>query len=113
MPDSPIKKAALIAAVLLFIILQYRLWFDDSGLIASFRLDKQIQEIAKQNQQAQKRNQSLLDEVQDLHRGSEMLEEFAREDLGMVKKGEQFFLFIEPEEPKEAPAHSNTENKHD
>lgn len=103
MPDSPIKKAALIAAILLLLILQYRLWFDDSGLIASFRLEKQIESLSKQNQQAQKRNQDLLDEVQDLHRGTEMLEESAREDLGLVKKGEKFYLFIEPDEP-EAPS---------
>lgn len=100
MPDSLLKKAALVAAILLFIVLQYRLWFDDSGLIASFRLERQITELSEQNQKAQKRNQTLLDEVQDLHQGTEMLEESAREDLGMLKKGEQFYLFIEPDADK-------------
>ncbi len=99
-PISKFKKAAFIAAILLLILLQYRLWFDDSGLFSSFRLNQQITQIAAQNQQAAKRNQTLLDEVQDLHLGTEMLEESAREDLGLVKQGEQFYFFLEDDSNK-------------
>lgn len=98
--SAKLKKSVFIVALLLFVILQYRLWFDDSGLFASFRLNRHIAQLAKQNQQAAKRNQALLDEVQDLHLGTEMLEESAREDLGLVKQGEQFYFFLEDDSNK-------------
>jgi cell division protein FtsB len=38
-----------------------------------------------------------MNEVTDLRQGDALLEEIAREDLGLVKEGETFVLFAEPD----------------
>ncbi|TNC88971.1 septum formation initiator family protein [Thalassolituus sp.] len=84
-------------AVLLLLILQYRLWFDDSGVVASRALERQIESLHSANDQQAQINHGLLNEVMDLRNGDALLEETAREDLGLVKEGESFILFAEPD----------------
>ena len=44
------------------------------------------------------RNQVLAAEVQDLKSGNDAIEERARSELGMIRKGETFFQVIEKEQ---------------
>ena len=85
----------LIPAALLLILL-YRLWFDDTGLIASETLQQEIERLQQDNDVQQDQNDSLLAEVKDLKGGNEILEEKAREDLGLVREGETFILLVDP-----------------
>jgi len=84
-------------AVLLLLILQYRLWFDDSGVIANRALERQIDALQQSNEKHAADNHALLNEVVDLRTGNALLEETAREELGLVKEGETFILFAEPD----------------
>lgn len=84
-------------ALILLLILQYRLWFDDSGVIASRALERQIDALHQSNDEQAHVNHGLLNEVMDLRTGDALLEENAREDLGLVKEGETFILFADPE----------------
>lgn len=84
-------------AVILLLILQYRLWFDDSGVIASRALEGQISTLEESNAHQSEINRSLMNDVTDLRQGDALLEEIAREDLGLVKEGETFILFAEPD----------------
>lgn len=84
-------------AVLLLIVLQYRLWFDDSGVIANRALERQINQLQSANEQQSAENHALLNQVMDLRTGDALLEETAREELGLVKDGETFILFAEPD----------------
>ena len=84
-------------ALILLLILQYRLWFDDSGVIASRALERQIEELHQSNDAQSGINHGLLNEVMDLRTGDALLEENAREDLGLIKEGETFILFADPE----------------
>lgn len=84
-------------AVILLLILQYRLWFDDSGVIASRGLEHQIGTLIDANDTQSEINRGLMSEVTDLRQGDALLEEIAREDLGLVKEGETFILFAEPD----------------
>ena len=84
-------------AVLLLIVLQYRLWFDDSGVIANRALERQIDQLQSANEQQSAENHALLNQVMDLRTGNALLEETAREELGLVKDGETFILFAEPD----------------
>lgn len=83
-------------AVILLLILQYRLWFDDSGVIASRALERQIEELNQSNDVQSDINHGLMKEVMDFRTGDALLEETAREQLGLVKEGETFILFAEP-----------------
>lgn len=87
-----------IIGLILLVVVQYRIWFDDSGVISSQALDIQVQRLKEDIQIQQTQNEQLLREVEDLRQGSAVLEEKAREDLGLIKKGETLILFVEPEQ---------------
>jgi len=90
-----------LVAVILLLILQYRLWFDDSGVVASRALQHQIDELNQANDVQSDINHGLMNEVMDLRTGDALLEESAREQLGLVKEGETFILFAEPDDTRD------------
>ncbi len=49
----------------------------------------------EQNNQFRQRNAALSAEVKDLKSGQDAIEEHARNDLGMVKKGESFYQVLD------------------
>ncbi len=83
-------------------LLQYRLWWGQNSLPESFQLQEQIQLQRESNAKLIERNQVLKEEILDLRRGTEALEERARNELGMVKQGETFFRVVgEPQRKAE------------
>ncbi len=56
--------------------------------------NKQIKEQKKVNAALKKENDALIAEVNDLKKGTKAIEERARGELGMIKKGEIFFQII-------------------
>lgn len=84
-------------AGLLFIllVLQYRLWIADGSLAERNRLERQIEEQARINEQLQQRNAALEREVLDLQSGNIGLEQRAREQLGLIREGETFYQFVD------------------
>ena len=94
-------------AGLLFIllVLQYRLWFADGSLAEHHRLERQIEEQARINEQLQERNTALEREVLDLQSGNKGLEQRAREQLGLIREGETFYQFVDaPPDLSQSPA---------
>jgi cell division protein FtsB len=85
----------LILLVILLVFLQYSLWFGDGSLQEVWRLHKDVEQQHQQNAVLRERNEALEAEVLDLQQGLEAIEEHAREDLGMIKKGETFYQVIE------------------
>ncbi|MGH1461698.1 MAG: cell division protein FtsB [Neptuniibacter sp.] len=86
--------------VVLFLGLQYRLWFGEPSLPDIWQLDANIELQQKINNELSQRNSELEAEVQDLKKGQSALEERARSELGMVKEGETFFQLVEPDKEK-------------
>lgn len=87
-------KALLIILVIVVAFLQYRLWLADDGLIHTFRLKAAIHAQQTKNEDIIKHNAVLTDEISSLKKGGEAIENRARNDLGMVKKGEVFYQVI-------------------
>jgi len=75
--------------------LQYPLWFGDGGLFALWNLKQEIATQHAENIALKERNRALEAEVLDLKKGYEALEERARAELGMVRKGETLYQIIE------------------
>ena len=75
-------------------MIQYPLWFDRGGWINVFDLHQQHESQKAINLQLEKENDALLAEVNDLKDGTDAIEERARDELGMIKKGEIFFEVI-------------------
>jgi cell division protein FtsB len=92
--------------VLVFALLQYRLWFGDGNVLEFHRLNDRIEELRREGDKRRERNAALEAEVMDLKQGLDAIEERARQDLGMIKEGEQFVQVIDPhrDEPPPAPA---------
>ncbi len=87
-------KRPLFVLVVLLGLLQYQLWLGVNSLPESFHLREQIGFQQASNAKLVARNQILREEIIDLRSGTEALEERARNELGMVKKGETFFRVV-------------------
>lgn len=75
--------------------LQFRLWLGDGGVRDVWRLEAAIERQKAENAQLTRRNAELAAEVEDLKEGDAAIEERARYDLGMIRKGEEFYLIVE------------------
>ena len=80
--------------LVLFASLQFSLWGDD-GLPRWYKLRESNERERLVNETLKEQNRALVREVRDVKTGVSALEEKAREDLGMVKRGETFVRVIE------------------
>ena len=87
-------KILIAVLILIFIGLQYKLWFGDGSLSEVVQLTREL-EIQKQKlSELEERNKILEAQVLDLQNGLDAFEEKARNDLGMIKQGETFIQLI-------------------
>jgi cell division protein FtsB len=87
-------KVILIILTVILAALQYRLWFADDGLLEIFRLKHEISDLRAKNQEINKYNEHLINEIATLKKGGVVIENKARHDLGMIKEGEVFYQVI-------------------
>jgi len=87
----------LIVAILfvLLIWLQYKLWLGDGGIPEVLELEQEIDTVQSEVNTLQERNKALNAEVMDLKTGIEAIEERARSEMGMIKKGEIYYQVID------------------
>ena len=88
-------KALLVLLVTLLALVQYRLWVGDESLAEVWRLRQAIEHQSAENVLLKSRNQRLEAEVHNLKNGLEAVEERARMELGMIRKGEIYFQIVE------------------
>ena len=82
----------VVGAAGVLVWLQYNLWFGTSGYVVKQNMEHQIEQQMQRVAVLKQRNQVLAGEVIALKRDSSVLEARARHDLGMVKRGEVFYL---------------------
>ncbi|PIZ04131.1 MAG: cell division protein FtsB [Gammaproteobacteria bacterium CG_4_10_14_0_8_um_filter_38_16] len=82
------------ALLLLLVLLQYEFWFSDGGMKTVWQMKKNIAQQQKVNAKLDQQNQLLIAQVNDLQNGDAAIEARARNDLGMVKKGEVFYQVV-------------------
>jgi cell division protein FtsB len=87
----------------LLALLQYQLWLGDGGISERRSLESQVASDSKENRSLRQRNEALADRVIELQEGDEMLEAVAREDLGLVREGEEFILFVDDKSGEKSP----------
>lgn len=74
----------------LLIIVQAQLWVGRGSVPRVNQMRAELAQLETTNGEAQQRNSQIGNEVRDLQEGLEMVEELARQDLGMVKPNEIF-----------------------
>lgn len=90
------QHAWKLIALLLFLWLQYQLWFDETGVMANLRMDDRIEQQLEVNEALQARNQVLTEEILSIKSGPTAIEAKARKELGMIKDGETYFIVVKP-----------------
>jgi len=89
-------RLLIMALIIVFIGLQYRLWFGDGSLSEVVQLTAELELQKKKLLELEERNRKLEAQVLDLQSGFDAYEEKARNDLGMIKQGETFFQIVTP-----------------
>jgi cell division protein FtsB len=79
-----------IILVLLLLIVQWQLWTGRGSVRDVAQLQEKLIQQKEANARAALANERLANEVNDLKEGLEMVEERARQELGMVKPNEVF-----------------------
>ena len=92
----------LAALVICFVLLQRELWFSAGGLPHGWHLAAAVHREQQANAALSKSNARHQEEIKNLKHGTAAVEEHAREDLGLVKKGETFYQIVRV--PGTAPA---------
>lgn len=88
-------KSLTLALMTLFALLQYKLWFDIDGILSIWQLRSSIGHQTQLNTELKNHNMALKADIVSLKNEQDGIEERARHDLGMIKKGEIFVKFGE------------------
>ena len=96
-------RPLLLGLLGLLLLLQYRLWLGEGGVRERQGLESQVRVGEEDNQLLRERNDALARQVLELQEGVEMLEAVAREELGLVRQGEEFILFVDDDTKEKSP----------
>ncbi|MFZ5562253.1 MAG: cell division protein FtsB [Pseudomonadota bacterium] len=92
MPQTLFGKTLLGIALVAFTALQFSLWLGEGGVGDVRALKAAIAAQQIENEKLAERNRVLEAEVKDLKNGLEAVEEHSRQDLGMIRQNETFYL---------------------
>lgn len=73
----------------LLVLLQKKIWWgEDSSYMYAQALKPRLQQLQYENERARLYNAALQAQIDDLRGGTEMVEDHARTELGMIKPNE-------------------------
>ncbi|KMT65395.1 cell division protein FtsB [Catenovulum maritimum] len=84
-------KLFRLGLIIIFISLQYRLWFGENAYPEHLKMSDKVTKLNKENEQLATRNKVMMADIQDLKSGLEAIEERARNELGLIKSNETFY----------------------
>ncbi|GAD78553.1 MULTISPECIES: cell division protein FtsB [Vibrio] len=79
----------------LLLLMQATLWIGKNGVNDYRQVKDEVAIQSSVNSELRKRNDEMFVEIDDLKQGLDAIEERARHELGMVKKGETFYRIID------------------
>ena len=86
------KKLAIVLLTLMLVYLQARLWIGEGSMAELLTQQDSLERFRLENERLYQRNRLLAKEVVELQQGMETVEERARQELGMIRRDETFFL---------------------
>jgi cell division protein FtsB len=95
------KGRLLLFVLVLFLILGLLTFFGDKGIFHLFGLQKELARVNERVMKMEQENNKLKEEVRRLQQEKRYIEEIARKELGMVKKGEIIYQFDSQADEKE------------
>lgn len=98
MDNTRLIRILTIAALAIAVVLQLQLWFGEGSRMHVYQLRKEIAVQQETLATLRARNEILEAQVRSLKENLDTVEGLARSDLGMIRRGETFFLVTEPED---------------
>lgn len=80
--------------ITLLVLLQFRLWLGKHSVPDFQALETQVAKQRQQNANLAQRNALLKADIEDLTIGMDAIEERARSELGLIKRGETFYRIL-------------------
>ncbi len=90
-----------LSLLLLFTGLIYSFIWGKNGLLENRSVESEIVVQKEVNNGLKVRNEEMFAEIDDLRQGLDAIEERARHELGLVKKGETFYRIIDEKPQRE------------
>lgn len=88
-------RTAVILMLLTLGYCQYRLWIASGALPDSWAMQREVTRLTSTNEGLELRNTILREEIRELRKGEDAVEELARTELGMIGRDETFFLIVD------------------
>ncbi len=92
-PLKGYNKRVLITVLMLVSVMIFFTFFGEKGLLQVYRLRRELKEIERVNMELRQENERLRAEIGNLRTNKKYIEELARRELGLVKKGEIVYQF--------------------
>ena len=92
-PLKGYRKRVLITVLMLVSVMIFFTFFGEKGLLQVYRLRRELKEIERVNMELRQENERLRAEIGNLRTNKKYIEELARRELGLVKKGEIVYQF--------------------
>ncbi|PJE79790.1 Cell division protein FtsB [invertebrate metagenome] len=89
------QKIFLLVLLIMLSVFQLRLWMGEGSVQEIFALKTMIKQQQADNRILIERNQSLARDIVGFQQDLDLVEEQARVELGMLRKGEQFYLIYD------------------
>ena len=93
-------RLLFITLLFLLILIQIKLWFGEGSIREYFTLKETIESQKARNESLIKRNNRMIQDIQNLKNDGKGIEEVARKELGMIKEGETFYLVTDNQSKK-------------
>ncbi len=89
-----LKRFFTIALIGLSLGLQYKLWLAPGGWRMIHQLREQIAMTEERNQDIERLNAQLIADIDNLKHGTELVEDQARRELGLIRDGEIYYRYV-------------------
>lgn len=91
------RKLLIPVLVVLFVVLQYKLWVGEGSLAEVATLERDIEAQQQAIEEMKRHNMTMQAEIDSFKNDQEAVEARARSDLGMIREGEVYFQIPDKE----------------
>jgi cell division protein FtsB len=85
--------------MIILLVMGFLILFGKKGLVDNYKMRQKVADLSTANQQMQQENSRLKQEILLLRKDTKYIERLARDELGMVKKGDIIYRISEESRP--------------
>ncbi len=85
--------------MIILLVMGFLILFGKKGLIDNYKVQQMVKELSVTNERMLKENNKLKQEILLLRKDTKYIERLARDELGMVKKGDIVYRMSDETKP--------------